>query len=35
MKDYSKLITHENAYREIYHIYHERMDYFVRVYSPK
>ena len=35
MKDYTKTITHENAYRDIYHIFHERMDYFVRIYCPK
>ena len=35
VKDYNKILTHENAYRDIYHIFHERMDYFVKVYCPK
>ena len=35
VKDYTKILTYENAYREIYHIFHERMDYFVKIYCPK
>ena len=28
-------MTHDQAYRDIYHIYHEKLDYFVKVYCPK
>lgn len=35
LKDYTKIISQENAYRDIYHIFHERMDYFVKIYCPK
>ena len=35
VKDYTKILTYENAYRDIYHIFHERMDYFVKIYCPK
>lgn len=32
--DYSKILTHEFAYRDIYHIFHERIDFFVKIFCP-
>lgn len=33
--DITKILTVQNAYREIYHMFHDKLDYVVRIYCPK
>lgn len=35
IKKFQKMLTHEAAYREIYHIYHQKLEFMVKVYCPK
>jgi len=34
LNETDKVFTHELAYREIYHMFHEKIDYYVKVYCP-